>query len=127
MIVGMGVDLCEVGRLEETLAAAHGPRFLERVFTPVEIAYAGSKGNRSERLAARFAAKEAAMKALGTGWSAEVGWQDIEVTNLESGQPVMTFKGGAAAVAQRMGVKNILVSLSHARGFAVASVVLERD
>ena len=57
----------------------------------------------------------------------EVGWQDIEVTNLESGQPVMTFKGGAGAVAQRMGVKNILVSLSHARGFAVASVVLERD
>ena len=86
MIVGTGVDLCEVERIKKAILSAHGQRLVERVYTAAEIAYAESKVNKFERYAARFAAKEAGMKALGTGWRAGLGWQDLEVANLASGR-----------------------------------------
>ena len=88
MIVGIGVDLCEVDRMEAAIAR-HGERFLARIYTDAERAYCESKPNRMERFAGRFAAKEAAMKAIGTGWRRGVGWRDFEVTRAASGQPVI--------------------------------------
>src|ERR1700732_2688609 len=124
MIVGTGVDLCEVGRIQEAIAR-HGRRFQERVFTAREIAYSERKANKYERYAARFAAKEAGMKALGTGWSGGLGWRDLEVNNLPSGRPTLAFHGVAEQIAQRMGVKNISLSLTHTAELAMALVILE--
>lgn len=124
MIVGSGVDLCEVSRVEQAIAR-HGERFVARVFTPLEIAYANRKANRFERFAARFAAKEAAMKAIGTGWRGGITWQDFEVTNLPSGRPTLQFHGRAAEVAKSLGVQNIALSLTHTREQAMAIVILE--
>jgi len=94
VIVGTGIDLCEVGRIEQAIAR-HGRRFLERVYTEGEIAYAERKANRYESYAARFAAKEAGMKALGTGWHGGLAGRDLEVANLASGRPTMRLTGGA--------------------------------
>ena len=124
MIVGSGVDLCEVPRIQQAIAR-HGQRFLERVFTPLEIAYADQKANRFERYAARFAAKEAGMKALGTGWRGGIAWRDFEVANLASGRPTLRFHGQAAQIAEKMGVRNIALSLTHTREQALAMVILE--
>ena len=124
MIIGTGIDLCEVGRIQEAIER-HGQRMLDRVFTEREVAYAERKANRYERYAARFAAKEAGMKALGTGWSGGLGWRDLEVTNLLSGRPTLAFHGVAAQIAQRMGVKNISLSLTHTSEQAIALVILE--
>src|SRR5277367_1585262 len=106
MIVGTGVDLAEVSRVRAAIAR-HGRRFIERIYTPAEIAYAERKANRYERFAARFAAKEAGMKAIGTGWRQGVGWRDLEVTNLPSGRPTLTLHRVAAEIAHKMGVRNI--------------------
>jgi len=92
MILGIGVDLCEVERIEAAIAR-HGERFLTRIYTPAERAYCESKPNRMERFAGRFAAKEAAMKALGTGWRRGVAWRDFEVARALSGQPVIMLHG----------------------------------
>jgi len=125
VILGTGIDLCEVERIEKAITAAHGARFLERVFTSGEIAYAESKANRAERYAARFAAKEAGMKALGTGWRSGLGWHDLEVLNLASGLPVLRLHGGAAEIAERLGVRNVSLSLTHTARQAMALVILE--
>lgn len=124
MIIGTGVDLCEVGRMRDAMNR-HGDRFKNRVFTETEVAYAERKANRFERYAARFAAKEAAMKALGTGWRGGVAWRDFEVTNLASGRPTLTFHGKAAEIAERRGVRNIALSLTHTADQAMAMVILE--
>ncbi len=124
MIVGTGVDLCEVPRIQAAIAR-HGRRFIERVYTPREIAYAESKVNRNERFAARFAAKEAGMKALGTGWKGGVRWQDFEVANLPSGRPTLKFHGKAAGYAEKLGVRNVALSITHTAQQAMALVVLE--
>ena len=124
MIVGSGVDLCEVPRIESAIAR-HGRRFIERVFTEREIEYAESKANRYERYAARFAAKEAGMKALGTGWRGGIAWRDFEVANLSSGRPTLRFHGKAAELAEKMGVHNIALSLTHTAAQALAMVILE--
>jgi holo-[acyl-carrier protein] synthase len=97
MIVGTGVDLAEVRRLRASIER-FGARFVERVFTPAEIAYVERKANRYERYAARFAAKEAGMKAIGTGWKSGVRWQDFEVANLPTGKPTLQFHGVAAQI-----------------------------
>src|SRR6266436_782889 len=107
MIVGTGVDLCEVARIQKAILSSHGQRLVERVYTPREIAYAERRPNRYERYAARFAAKEAGMKALGTGWRGGVAWQDLEVVNLSSGRPTLVFHGKAAERAQKLGVRNV--------------------
>ena len=125
MIVGSGVDLCEVQRIKEAITR-HGRRFVERIYTPREIAYAESKANLYERYAARFAAKEAGMKALGTGWRGGVRWRDFEVTNLHSGRPTLQFHGKAAEFAQRLGVENVSLSMTHTSLQGMALVILEK-
>jgi holo-[acyl-carrier protein] synthase len=124
VIVGSGVDLAEVDRIRAA-CERFGPRFIERVFTPGEIAYVERKANRFERYAARFAAKEAGMKAIGTGWKRGVRWQDFEVANLPSGKPTLRFHGVAATYAERLGVKNVSLSLTHTKATGMAFVVLE--
>lgn len=124
MIVGTGVDLAEVPRIRASIGR-FGRKFIERIFTPGEIAYVERKANRFERYAARFAAKEAGMKAIGTGWRRGVRWQDFEVANLPSGKPTLRLHGVAAQVAQRLGVRNISLSLTHTKEYGMAHVILE--
>lgn len=124
MILGIGVDLCKVERLAG-LRQRYGARFLDRVFSPVEQARCGDGPACDERYAARFAAKEAVMKALGTGWGQGVTFADIEVRTEDSGRPVVTLNGGAACLAEKKGVTQIHVSLSHERDNAIAFVILE--
>ena len=124
MIVGSGVDLAEVARIRRSVER-FGERFLARVFTPAERAYVERKRNRFERYAARFAAKEAGMKAIGTGWKNGITWRDFEVTNLPSGKPTLRFSGKAAEIAARLGVKSVSLSLSHTDSLAIAEVILE--
>lgn len=101
----------------------HGERFLERCFTPGERAYAEGRKRRDEHLAARFAAKEAALKAIGTGWRSGIAWTDVEVVVAPSGAPSLNLSGVAADIARDLGLSELLVSLSHAGGFAMASVI----
>jgi len=124
MIVGSGIDIAEVERIRQSIER-FGQRFLERIFTVDEIRYCDSKANRFERYAARFAAKEAAMKALGTGWNHGVRWQDCEVARLPGGRPTIHFHGKAAEFAARLGAKHAALSLSHTREQAIAQVILE--
>lgn len=124
MIVGIGADIAEINRVEEAITR-HGQAFLDRVFTPVEIAYCERHKAKFERYAARFAAKEAAMKALGTGWRRGVRWRDIEVKNEASGKPGLALAGQAAEHAARLGAKRILLSITHSGNLAFAQVILE--
>ncbi len=124
MIVGLGLDIAEIDRIEAAIKR-HGAPFLERLFTPAEVAYCESHKGKYERYAARFAAKEAAMKALGTGWSHGVRWRDIEVTREPSGKPTLRLEGVAADIAKRMGVKNISLSITHSGNLALAEVIFE--
>jgi len=124
LIVGLGVDIAEVNRIEAAVTR-HGRPFLERVFTPSEIAYCERHRNRFERYAGRFAAKEAAMKALGTGWSNGVRWVDIEVTRLASGQPTLTLHGATRQHAERLGVRRASLSITHSGNTALAQVIFE--
>jgi len=124
MIVGSGIDIAEVPRIAEVIQR-HGQRFLHRVFTEGEIAYCDSKANRIERYAARFAAKEAGMKALGTGWNHGVRWRDVEVCRQPGGRPTLTFHGRAAEFAAKLGTRNVALSLSHTAEQAIAQVILE--
>jgi holo-[acyl-carrier protein] synthase len=124
MIVGTGVDLAEVPRIRASIER-FGARFTERIYTPAEIAYVERKANRWERYAARFAAKEAGMKAIGTGWRRGVRWQDFEVANLPSGKPTLRLHGVAARVAEELGVRNVSLSLTHTAELGMAHVILE--
>ena len=124
MILGMGVDIAEVKRMEAAIAR-HGGAFLARVFTPAEIRYCERYKRSVERYAARFAAKEAAMKALGTGWRHGVRWVDLEVANLPSGRPTLRLHGRSKELAEEMGVRRITLSLTHAADLAFAQVIFE--
>lgn len=124
MIVGTGIDIAEVPRIAESIER-FGERFLSRVFTEEERRYCDSKANRVERYAARFAAKEASMKALGTGWNRGVRWRDIEVFRQPGSRPTIRFYGVAAEFAAKLGTKNIALSISHTPEQAIASVILE--
>lgn len=125
MIVGTGVDLAEVDRIRESVER-FGDKFLHRIYTAREIAYVERKANKYERYAARFAAKEAGMKAIGTGWRKGVRWQDFEVVNLPSGRPTLLLHGVAEDFAARLGVTNIQLSLTHTAQLGLAYVILER-
>ena len=125
MIVGVGVDICSVERLVQ-LRGKYGERFLSRVFTPVEQERAGGGPASDERYAARFAAKEAFMKALGVGWRQGISFPDIEVRTEDSGKPQLTVSGGARRATDALGVSSIHISLSHERDTAVAFVILEK-
>lgn len=124
MIVGTGIDLAEVDRIRVAIER-HGRRFIDRIYTENEIAYVERKANRFERYAARFAAKEAGMKAIGTGWRRGVRWKDFEVANLPSGRPVLHFHGVAAEFARKLGVRNVALSLTHTAQQGMAFVILE--
>ena len=124
MIIGTGVDICEVGRIAESIAR-FGDRFLHRVFTEAETRYCKSKRNSVERFAARFAAKEAAMKALGTGFSRGVTWTTIEVTHAPGGRPILRLAGRASEIAEGLGVKRISLSVTHTESTAMAIVIFE--
>lgn len=124
MIVGTGVDIAEVPRIRQTIER-FGDRFLRRIFTDGEIRYCERRARRFESYAARFAAKEAGMKALGTGWSRGVRWCDIEVVRPKGQRPTIQFHGAAANIANTLGAKNIALSLTHTSAEALAHVILE--
>jgi holo-[acyl-carrier protein] synthase len=124
MIVGTGVDITEVERIGAAIKR-FGTRFLERVFTPAEVGYCMGKPNATERLAARFAAKEAGMKAIGTGLRFGVTWHDVEVLRVPGQRPTLKFHGKAAEFAARLGCKRTHLSLSHTKEQAIAHVILE--
>ena len=126
MIVGTGIDIAEVHRIASSIER-FGRRFLDRIFTPEEIRYCESKANKAERYAGRFAAKEAAMKAIGTGWNRGVRWQDIEVTRVPAGRPTVTFHGKAAEFFRTLGAVHAHLSITHIEGLAMAQVILESD
>lgn len=125
MIVGTGIDIAEVPRIREVIER-HGERFLKRIFTEGEIQYCEAKANRVERYAARFAAKEAGMKAIGTGWNHGVRWRDIEVARKPGGRPTLLLHGKAAEFAAKLGATNIALSLTHTAEQAFAQVILEK-
>jgi|SRR5271155_1162108 len=124
MIIGTGVDLAEVPRIRQSIER-YGARFLNRIYTEAEISYCEEKASRFESYAARFAAKEAGMKALGTGWSRGVRWRDIEVVRRKGQRPTIQFHGEAAAIATKLGARNIALSLTHTSEQALAHVILE--
>lgn len=124
MIIGSGIDLAEVPRIRAAIER-YGEKFLQRVFTPGERSYVERKANKFERYAARFAAKEAGMKALGTGWRRGVGWQDFEVANLPSGRPTLRLHGVAGQIAEKLGVRAISLSLTHTAENGMAFVIFE--
>ncbi len=124
MIVSTGIDLVEISRIEE-IFIRRGNRFRDRVFTPDEIAYCESVASRFASYAARFAAKEAAMKALGTGWAEGVAWREIEVTRGERGAPKLRLSGRALERMKEIGASRAHLSLTHSRDLAAAQVLLE--
>ncbi|MBQ9812359.1 MAG: holo-ACP synthase [Thermoguttaceae bacterium] len=126
-IVGIGVDATEIQRVVDVYER-HPESFLNRVFTKREQEYClARKRNMGESLAARWAAKEAALKALGVGWAAGVAWTDVEVVNLPSGAPVLQFFGGAKEVADKLGVVDAKISLTHCETLAIAYVTLSAN
>ncbi len=124
MVIGVGTDLIEIARIRHSITR-FGDRFLHRVFTPGEIAYCRSKKNAAESFAARFAAKEAGAKALGTGISHGISWLELEVAREPSGKPSLHLSGRAALRVRSLGVATISLSLTHSKDFALAVVVME--
>jgi holo-[acyl-carrier protein] synthase len=124
LIVGLGLDIAEIDRIEAAIAR-HPTAFIERVFTSAEADYCRKFRDAAERFAGRFAAKEAAMKALGTGWRHGVRWRDIEVIRLPGGKPTLRLAGVAQEFAARLGVKNIQLTITHSGNLAMAEVIFE--
>ena len=121
-IVAHGIDLVDCPRIEEMIKR-HGERFIDRIFTAAEQAYAEANKNRIEKLAGRFAAKEAILKLMGTGWRGKIAWTDIEVINNPAGQPEVTLDGEVKKLAEKLGIEHISVSITHTANFAIASAV----
>ncbi len=121
-IIAHGIDLVDFPRIEDMIER-HGDRFLARVFTEAEQAYARGKRNPVEKYAGRFAAKEAILKLVGTGWRGKIAWTDIEVTNNPSGQPEVTLSGEVQRIAEGLGIERISLSITHTANFAIASAV----
>jgi len=124
VIVGLGVDITEVARIQSAIETS-GERFLRRIYTPAERAYCEQFKNKYERFAGRFAAKEAAMKALGTGWRRGVRWIDFEVVREAGGRPTISLHGEAAKIAQQAGVQRVSLSITHTAAQALAQVIFE--
>ncbi|MHC4104647.1 MAG: holo-ACP synthase [Planctomycetota bacterium] len=121
-IVAHGIDLVDCPRIE-AMIERHGKRFIQRIFTVAEQAYAEANKNRIEKLAGRFAAKEAVLKLMGTGWRGKIAWTDVEVINNSSGQPEVTLGGEVEKIAGKLGIKHISISITHTANFAIASAV----
>ena len=124
MIVGTGIDMVEISRIEASIAR-FGDRFLARVFTPGEIAYCRRKRASTESFAARFAAKEAGAKALGTGIQYGITWLELEVERQPGQRPTLRLHGRAAAWAEKLGVRQTWLAISHTGSLAVATVSME--
>ena len=121
-IVAHGIDLVDCPRIEE-MVKRHGERFIKRVFTTAEQAYADANKDRIEKLAGRFAAKEAVLKLMGTGWRGKIAWTDIEVVNNVAGQPEVTLSGEVKRLAEGLGIEHVSVSITHTANFVIASAV----
>jgi len=121
-ILAHGIDLVDFPRIEQMIER-HGQRFVDRVFTAAEQAYAGRHRNAVEKYAGRFAAKEAVLKLVGTGWRGKIAWTDIEVTNNAAGQPQVALSGEVKEIAERMKISRISLSITHTANFAIASAV----
>lgn len=123
MIVGLGIDIVEVARIGSALE--NSEPMIRRVFTEAEIQYCLDRKNKYQHFAARFAAKEAALKALGTGWQAGIRWRDVEISVGNSGKPELAFYGKAKEFFSNCGATSVLLSLTHTQSYAVAVVILE--
>jgi holo-[acyl-carrier protein] synthase len=121
-IIAHGIDLVDCPRIEE-MVNRHGRRFVDRVFTATEQAYAEANKDSVEKYAGRFAAKEAILKLMGTGWRGKIAWTDIEVVNNAMGQPEVTLDGEVKKIGDKLGIKHISVSITHTANFAIASAV----
>jgi holo-[acyl-carrier protein] synthase len=121
-IIAHGIDLVDCPRIEQMIER-HGERFIKRVFTAAEQAYAEANKNDVEKLAGRFAAKEAILKLIGTGWRGKIAWTDIEIINNPAGQPEVTLSGEVRKIADKLGIKHISISITHTANFAIASAV----
>lgn len=124
-IFGLGTDIIEVPRIGQMIER-HAEHFLNRVYTDNEIQYCQRRKNHLQHFAGRWAAKEAIMKTLGTGWAKGVGWKDIEVGSATTGQPFVTLHGGARRVADELGIREILITISHCRAYATATAIATR-
>jgi holo-[acyl-carrier protein] synthase len=124
MVIGLGIDMIEVERIAAKINKNSG--FREMLFSKDEIAYCEQKTNKFEHYAARFAAKEAFFKALGTGWSEGTSFSEVEITNTENGKPQLSFSGNTANIVNAMHLSNILVSLTHLKSVASAVVIIEK-
>ncbi|MFQ5851351.1 MAG: holo-ACP synthase [Candidatus Binatia bacterium] len=126
MIVGVGIDMVEVVRIQRALEDPRtGRRFCDRVFTGKEVEYCDKRRRKFESYAGRFAAKEAVMKALGTGWGPEVGWLDIEVISGASGEPQVHLHNKASALARELGIQRLSLSITHTERYAMATLIAE--
>ena len=117
-----GIDLVDFPRIEQ-MCERHGERFLDRIFTPAEQKYANSNKNTTEKFAGRFAAKEAILKLMGTGWRGKIAWTDIEIINTPSGQPEVTLSGEVEKIARKLRIKDVKISITHTANFAIASAI----
>ena len=125
-ILGIGTDIIECLRIAQMIER-HGELFITRVYTSDEISYCSSRKAATQHYAGRWAAKEAVLKALGTGWRRGISWRDIEIRNQPSGAPTVALRGGARDVLERSGIKGIHISISHCRSHAVAYAVAEGE
>ena len=121
-IIGTGIDIIECDRIKEMIGQ-HGASFLKRVYTPTEIRYCQDRRREAEHFAGRWAAKEAILKALGTGWRKGISWRDVEIRNEPGGKPVVALRGGAREVVEQLGITEVLVSISHCRTHATAYAI----
>ncbi|MBW8000432.1 MAG: holo-[acyl-carrier-protein] synthase [Planctomycetes bacterium] len=121
-IIAHGIDLVDFPRIDEMIKR-HGAKFLDRIFTESEQEYAGKNRDKTEKFAGRFAAKEAILKLMGTGWRGKIAWTDIEVINNKLGQPLVTITGEVKKIAESLDIKHITVSITHTANFAIASAV----
>ena len=124
-IVGLGTDIVECVRIRKMIEE-HGELFLQRVYTEKEIRYCNSRRRATEHFAGRWAAKEAVLKALGTGWRRGISWRDIEIRNDYSGQPKVAVRGGAKEIAKKLRLDDVLISISHCRTYATAYAIAVR-
>ena len=125
-IIGIGTDITEISRIEK-MVEKHTEHFLNRVYTAEERQYSLGKKRQGEHLAGRWAAKEAVLKAIGTGWTGRITWQDVEVCNEVNGAPKIKLTGEAGHIADTLGIRNVLITISHSNEYAVAFAVAVGD
>jgi holo-[acyl-carrier protein] synthase len=122
VVVGLGTDIVEIARIAKMIER-HAETFINRIYTPEEIKYCQKRKHCYEAFAGRWAAKEAIMKVLGTGFVKGIGWLDIEILNEKSGQPFVNIRGGAGEYAEKIGIDEILITISHCKAYATATAI----